>query len=240
MTDPSLELAPLATMRAHRFSPPNVRFLIVQHLIGDVAFPSASALQLRADCILANLLHRRPATSKTLGEQGIAELLVKLHRWCSQGIDFSIPAAERGHRMLHFGASAPAPSGVGEPLLAPPPWLTPTIVCVQQLLCQADLVKMRESREALDKETQQMWVSLILDLLYAFPGLDGTLAQPCLQVLLRLCSVSVGAKAFLAYQRNPRSIAQCMAGSPIDLVAVASYVACVSLCAPLFLESHGA
>ena len=106
-------------------------------------------------------------------------------------------------------------------------------------------------------------VSLILDLLYAFPGLDGTLAQPCLQataidtaerctsdldqtncrwfeVLLRLCSVSVGAKAFLAYQRNPRSIAQCMAGSPIALVAVASYVACVSLCAPLFLESHGA
>ncbi|CAE7942962.1 DUSP26, partial [Symbiodinium sp. KB8] len=175
--------------------------------------------------ILANLLHRRPATSKTLGmelsEQGIAELLVKLHRWlqsqlvcalralgCMQGIDFSIPAAERGHRMLHFGTSAPAPSGVGEPLLVPPPWLTPTVVCVQQLLCQADLVKMRESREALDKEMQQMWVSLILDLMYAFPGLDGTLAQPCLQVLLRLCSVSVGAKAFLAYQQNPQSIAQ--------------------------------
>ncbi|OLP90920.1 Dual specificity protein phosphatase 26 [Symbiodinium microadriaticum] len=136
--------------------------------------------------ILANLLHRRPATSKTLGmelsEQGIAELLVKLHRWLqSQLVCALLPVPVNG--------------------------------------LQADLVKMRESREAektnwfrctpaLDKEMQQMWVSLILDLMYAFPGLDGTLAQPCLQVLLRLCSVSVGAKAFLAYQQNPQSIAQ--------------------------------
>lgn len=161
--------------------------------------------------VLANLLHRRPAACRILGERkgrsgehGMKLLLERIHNWCVEGIDFTKSPEERGHRLIHGAGRAPAPPGLGEALLPAPSWFTPAVVCAQQLLCKAELVKYGDGTQVLDTEIQQMWVTLALDILYAFPGSDGALAQTCLQVLIRLCGASVGSKAFLSYQLSPR------------------------------------
>ncbi|CAL1171057.1 unnamed protein product, partial [Cladocopium goreaui] len=161
--------------------------------------------------VLANLLHRRPNACRILGERkgkngehGLKHLLQEIHDWCVAGIDFTKSPEERGHRLIHCTGRAPAPPGVGDALLPAPAWFTPAVVCAQQLLCKAELVKYGDGTQVLDTEIQQMWVTLALDILYAFPGLDGALAQSCLQVLIRLCGTTVGSKALLSYQLSPR------------------------------------
>lgn len=161
--------------------------------------------------VLANLLHRRPNACRILGERkgkngehGMKHLLQEIHDWCVAGIDFTKSPEERGHRLIHCTGRAPAPPGVGDALLPAPAWFTPAVVCAQQLLCKAELVKYGDGTQVLDTEIQQMWVTLALDILYAFPGLDGALAQSCLQVLIRLCGTTVGSKALLSYQLSPR------------------------------------
>ena len=154
--------------------------------------------------VLASLLHRRQQVALAVGTNGAQSLLKKLRTWCLASIDFEKSAKERGYRLLHASGNAPVPPGVGEPLLAPPTWLTPVMVCVHQLLSKAELVKLREGGQALDAEIQQLWVALVLDVVYAFPGLDGGLAQSCMQVLTRLCATNVGTKALISYQLNPK------------------------------------
>ena len=83
--------------------------------------------------ILASLLHRRPAVAAALGQAGMTELLAKLHKWSLMSIDFMVVPFARGYRTVCMGAAAPAPPGVGEPLLAPAPWLTPVVVCAHQV-----------------------------------------------------------------------------------------------------------
>eukprot|EP00913_Durusdinium_trenchii_P021414 g20126.t1 len=139
-----------------------------------------------------------------MGTSGAQSLLQKLHAWCFTSLDFEKTAKERGYRLLHSSGNAVAPPGLGEPLLAPPSWFTPVMVCAHQLLFKTTLVKLRDDGQALDAETQQMWVALVMDILYAFPGLEGGLAQSCLQVLTRLCTTSVGTKALISYQLNPK------------------------------------
>eukprot|EP00435_Cladocopium_sp_Y103_P013434 s711_g3.t1 len=163
-----------------------------------------------ADClacvtqVLASLLHRRQQVATAIGTAGSQALLKKLHGWCMASIDFEKSAKERGYRLLHASGRAPVSPGVGEPLLAPASWYTPVMVCAHQLLSKAELVKLRDSGQALDAEIQQLWVALALDVVYAFPGLDGQLSQSCMQVLSRLCATSIGAKALVGYQINSR------------------------------------
>lgn len=165
----------------------------------DNLLPSADALACVAQ-ILASLLHRRPQVSTALGPEGMAALLAKLHKWSLMSIDFCVLPFARGYRTVCFGSAAPAPPGIGEPLLAAPPWLTPVVVCAHQLLCLADLVKIRDTKKELDEGIQRNWVTRVLHIVYAFPGMDGGLAMACLQVLSRLCSTTTGKKAFLEYQ----------------------------------------
>ncbi|CAE8678680.1 unnamed protein product [Polarella glacialis] len=174
--------------------------------------------------VLANLFHRKPQTLASLGNAGSVMLLEKLQRWSMKSIDFSISPADRGYRLLIAGSAAPAPAGVGKPLLAAPigyavseVWLTP------------DLVKLCESREALAPEVQQKWVSGVLDLIYAFPGMDAGMAQSCVQILTRLCSTPAGAKAFLQFQPQSLCLLQLVLFSIFWLLVVL-VICCFFLC----------
>ncbi|CAJ1338979.1 unnamed protein product [Effrenium voratum] len=59
--------------------------------------------------ILATLIHRRPQTGKTLGDEGVKDLILKLHRWCAKGIDYSKSPSDRGHSSLYGAAKAQQP-----------------------------------------------------------------------------------------------------------------------------------
>ncbi|CAE7191005.1 UPL2 [Symbiodinium necroappetens] len=171
--------------------------------------PPADALACVAQ-VLASLLHRRQQVVAAIGPAGAESLLVKLSRWSLQSIDSTVEPFARGYRTFCMGSAAPAPEGLGE-LLAPPAWLTPVrvTVCAHQLLISVDLVQLRQGRESLRgpgilmpacAEVQKSWVAGVLDILYAFPGLEPGLALACIQLLLRLCSTQIGAHAFLEYQ----------------------------------------
>ncbi|CAJ1369002.1 unnamed protein product [Effrenium voratum] len=144
-----------------------------------------------------------------IGTAGAQSLLEKLQTWCSMSLDFDKPSSERGYRLLHCSGSGPF-AGESETLLAPPSWFTPVVVCAHQLLSKVELVKLRDGGEALETETQKTWVSLIMDIIYGFPGLDGGLTQSCLQVLTRICATSVGSSALVSYQLNPKFSASCV------------------------------
>ncbi|CAE7198137.1 UPL2 [Symbiodinium sp. CCMP2592] len=164
--------------------------------------PPADALACVAQ-VLASLLHRRQQVVAAIGPAGAESLLVKLNRWSLQSIDSNVEPFARGYRTFCMGSAAPAPEGGlggGEALLAPPAWLTPVTVCAHQLLISVDLVQLRQGRESLRAEVQKSWVAGVLDILYAFPGLEPGLALACIQLLLRLCSTQIGAHAFLEYQ----------------------------------------
>ncbi|CAE7479082.1 UPL2 [Symbiodinium sp. CCMP2456] len=160
--------------------------------------PPADALACVAQ-VLASLLHRRQQVVTAIGPAGAESLLVKLSRWSLQSIDSTVEPFARGYRTFCMGSAAPAPEGLGE-LLAPPAWLTPVTVCAHQLLISVDLVQLRQGRESLRAEVQKSWVAGVLDILYAFPGLEPGLALACIQLLLRLCSTQIGAHTFLEYQ----------------------------------------
>eukprot|EP00435_Cladocopium_sp_Y103_P005670 s596_g1.t2 len=109
--------------------------------------------------VLANLLHRRPNACRILGERkgnngehGMKHLLQKIHDWCVAGIDFTKSPEERGHRLIHCTGRAPAPPGVGDALLPAPAWFTPAVVCAQQLLCKAELVKYGDGTQTMQLE----------------------------------------------------------------------------------------
>ncbi|CAE7022008.1 UPL2 [Symbiodinium natans] len=161
--------------------------------------PPADALACVAQ-VLASLLHRRQQVVTAIGPAGAESLLVKLNRWSLQSIDANVEPLARGYRTFCMGSAAPAPEGLGGPLLPPPAWLTPVMVCAHQLLISVDLVQLRQGRESLSNEVQKSWVTGVLDILYAFPGAEPGLALASIQLLLRLCSAQIGAHAFLEYQ----------------------------------------
>eukprot|EP00930_Biecheleria_cincta_P024231 TRINITY_DN17362_c0_g1_i1.p1 TRINITY_DN17362_c0_g1~~TRINITY_DN17362_c0_g1_i1.p1 ORF type:complete len:3719 (+),score=933.30 TRINITY_DN17362_c0_g1_i1:1202-11158(+) len=161
--------------------------------------PPADALACVSQ-VLASLLHRRQQVMAAFGSAGAEALLTKLHMWSLMSIDFCVVPFARGYRTIVMGSACPVPEGLGgDPLLAPPAWLTPVMVCAHQLLAGVDLIKIRASKEPLSIDVQKKWITGVLNLLYAFPGLEAGLAFASLQVLTRLCSTQTGARAFLDY-----------------------------------------
>eukprot|EP00927_Polykrikos_kofoidii_P003483 TRINITY_DN11382_c0_g4_i2.p1 TRINITY_DN11382_c0_g4~~TRINITY_DN11382_c0_g4_i2.p1 ORF type:complete len:3793 (+),score=824.17 TRINITY_DN11382_c0_g4_i2:147-11525(+) len=147
--------------------------------------------------VLANLLHRRPQIVGAFGKSGMSDFLVMLHRW---SVTSDMAPFARGYRTLCGSSAAPAPAGVGSPLVSPPAWLTPVVVCAHQLLSVVNLVQLQETTEVLSAEIQRDWVNAVLQIIYAYPGMDSLLALGCVQVLTRLCSTCIGVRAFLEYQ----------------------------------------
>ncbi|CAK0851154.1 unnamed protein product [Prorocentrum cordatum] len=151
----------------------------------DAGAPSQAGAAMQ---VLACLLHRRPQVAVAVGDEGAKGLLMRLHGWsCDCVLD----------------ALASSSSAATGPTVEPPTWLTQVVVCQHQLLQLVDLTKVRDSREAMDSDSQTQLVHGVLGIVLAYPEMDSGLALACLQVLTHLCSTTVGARAFLDFARDP-------------------------------------